>query len=323
MRFQYYSLVLIILIFQVSLAQQKAIDVSDSQNHVAELNDESFSHHNNPDRNNEIITNNTSDIDVTYIDLVWSDEFDTDGAIDPNKWFHQTQLPAGGSWFNGEQQHYTDRIENSFVENGFLNIIAIAEPFTDQGVTKQYTSARLNSKFAFTYGRVDVKAKLPFGEGTWPAIWTLGKNVNEDGGYWDENYGTHNWPYCGEIDIMEHGIRKTNQVNSALHMPCKGCFGETIHFKAQVLNDVANEFHVYSVNWSPNQITFLIDGEAFYSYQPAVKNDKTWPYDKDQYLLLNIALGGIAGELSPDYTQSTMAIDYVRIYQNKNGSIED
>ncbi|WP_051605349.1 family 16 glycosylhydrolase [Sediminibacter sp. Hel_I_10] len=323
MRFQYYSLSLIILIFKVSLAQQKALDVSDSQNHASGLEDGSFSLHNNPDRNNKITTNNTSSIDVTYADLVWSDEFDTDGAIDPNKWFHQTQLPAGGSWFNGEQQHYTDRIENSFVQNGFLNITAIAEPFTDQGVSKQYTSARLNSKFAFTYGRVDVKAKLPFGEGTWPAIWTLGKNVNEDGGYWDENYGTHNWPYCGEIDIMEHGIRKTNQVNSALHMPCKGCFGETIHFKAQVLNDVANEFHVYSVNWSPNQITFLIDGEAFYSYQPAVKNDKTWPYDKDQYLLLNIALGGIAGELSSDYTQSTMAIDYVRIYQNKNGNIVD
>jgi beta-glucanase (GH16 family) len=120
--------------------------------------------------------------------LVWADEFDTDGAVNPNNWFHQTQLPASGSWFNGEEQHYTNRIENSFVNNGFLNIVAIKESFTDQGETKQYTSARLNSKFAFTYGRVDVRARLPFGDGTWPAIWTLGKNISEDGAYW-ENQG--------------------------------------------------------------------------------------------------------------------------------------
>ena len=123
-------------------------------------------------------------LDVIYNDLVWSDEFDNNGAIDTNNWFHQTQLPAGGSWFNGEVQHYTNRIENSYVDNGFLNIVAIKENFTDQGETKEYTSARLNSKFAFTYGRVDVRAKLPEGDGTWPAIWTLGKNINEAGAYW-------------------------------------------------------------------------------------------------------------------------------------------
>ncbi|MCB0382714.1 MAG: glycoside hydrolase family 16 protein, partial [Psychroserpens sp.] len=140
-------------------------------------------------------------IDVVYTDLVWNDEFDADGPVDANNWFHQTQLPEGGNWFNGELQHYTNRIENSFVDNGFLNIVAINESFTDQGETKQYTSARLNSKFAFTYGRVDVRAKLPFGDGTWPAIWMLGKNVNEDGAYWDnQGFGTTNWPLCGEID---------------------------------------------------------------------------------------------------------------------------
>ncbi len=164
-----------------------------------------------------------SELDIIYEDLVWSDEFNTNGVIDSNNWFHQTQLPAGGSWFNGEQQHYTNRIENSFVDNGFLNISAIKENYTDQGETKPYTSARLNSKFAFTYGRVDVRAKLPFGDGTWPAIWTLGKNVNEDGGFWDNQYGTVGWPACGEIDIMEHGLGTTNHVSSALHTPCAGC----------------------------------------------------------------------------------------------------
>ncbi len=111
------------------------------------------------------IPTDPNELDVVYTDLVWADEFDTNGAINSTNWFHQTQLPAGGSWFNGEEQHYTNRIENSFVDNGFLNIVAIKEPFTDQGRTKQYTSARLNSKFAFTYGRVDVKAKLPSGMG--------------------------------------------------------------------------------------------------------------------------------------------------------------
>lgn len=261
-------------------------------------------------------------LDVIYTDLVWEDEFDTNGAIDANNWFHQTQLPAGGSWFNGEEQHYTNRIENSFVDNGFLNIVAIKEPFTDQGETKQYTSARLNSKFTFTYGRVDVRAKLPFGDGTWPAIWTLGKNVNEDGAYWDnEGFGTTNWPACGEIDIMEHGLGAINHVSSALHTPSS--FGNTMNFKSTTLNDVANEFHVYSVNWSPNQITFLIDGVGFYTYNPAVKDDSTWPFDADQYLLLNIAMGGVSGTIDPSFNQSSMVIDYVRVYQNNTLSIAD
>ncbi|WP_246277528.1 family 16 glycosylhydrolase [Winogradskyella ursingii] len=262
------------------------------------------------------------ELDVIYNDLVWADEFDTNGTIDSNNWFHQTQLPAGGNWFNGEEQHYTNRIENSFVEDGFLNIVAKKESFTDQGETKQYTSARLNSKFAFTYGRVDVRAKLPFGEGTWPAIWTLGKNVNEDGGYWDtQGFGTVNWPGCGEIDIMEHGLGETNHVSSALHTPSS--FGNTINVRSYILNDVANEFHVYSMNWSPDQITFLIDGVGFYTYNPAVKDSDTWPFFEDQYLLLNVAMGGISGAIDSNFTESSMVIDYVRIYQNSALGIED
>lgn len=258
-------------------------------------------------------------IDVVYADLVWSDEFDSPGTnnpVDPTKWFHQIQLPAGGSWFNGEQQHYTNRLDNSFVENGFLNIMAKKEVFTDQGQTKQYTSARLNSKFAFTYGRVDVRAKLPFGDGTWPAIWTLGKNINEDGGFWDATHGTTNWPLCGEIDIMEHGLGAVNHVSSALHTNCAGCSGNTRNFQSTTLPDVANNFHIYSMNWSPQQITFLVDGVPFYTYNPAVKDVNTYPFFEDQYMLLNVAMGGVAGAIDPNFTQSAMVIDYVRVYQN-------
>lgn len=256
-------------------------------------------------------------VDIVYNDLVWSDEFDVNGAVNATNWFHQTQLPAGGSWFNGEVQHYTDELTNSFVNGGFLNIVAKKEPYTSQGFTKQYTSARLNSKFAFKYGRVDVRAKLPIQSGTWPAIWMLGKNVNEDGGFFDAAFGTTNWPACGEIDIMEHGItpsQPTNYIQSALHTPSS--FGNTSNIGGAIANNLGTDYHVYSMNWSPYQITFLLDGVAFYTYNPAVKTPSNWPFDLEQYLLLNIAMGGIAGSIDPSYTQSSMVIDYVRVYQN-------
>lgn len=258
-----------------------------------------------------------SQVDVVYSDLVWSDEFDINGAVNSSKWHHQTQIPAGGSWFNGEVQHYTNEIANSYVNNNFLNIVAIKQPYTSQGITKQYTSARLNSKFAFRYGRVDVRAKLPIQPGTWPAIWMLGKNVNEDGAFFDSTYGTTDWPACGEIDIMEHGITPSqplNYVQSALHTPSS--FGATNNIGGTIANNLGTDFHVYSMNWSPFQITFLLDGVAFYTYNPTVKNASNWPFDADQYLLLNIAMGGIAGNINSNFVQDTMIVDYVRVYQN-------
>ena len=257
-------------------------------------------------------------VDVVYNDLVWSDEFNANGAVNSTNWFHQMQLPGGGSWFNGEVQHYTDLNTNSFVDAGFLNIVAKKETYTNQGVTKNYTSARLNSKFAFKYGRVDVRAKLPIESGTWPAIWMLGKNTNEDGGYFDSTYGTTNWPASGEIDIMEHGITRSQPVNyiqSALHTPSS--YGGTTNIGGMVANsDIDSNYHVYSMNWSPNQISFLLDNVIYYTYNPTVKDASTWPFDKEQYLLLNIAMGGVAGTIASNFTESSMVIDYVRVYQN-------
>ena len=262
-------------------------------------------------------TSSYSQVDVVYNNLVWSDEFDTNGAVNATKWHHQTQLPAGGSWFNGEVQHYTNQLTNSSVNAGFLNIVAKKEPFTDQGITKQYTSARLNSKFAFLYGRVDIRAKVPTNQGTWPALWMLGKNVNEDGGFFDSQFGTTNWPACGEIDIMEHGItpsQPTNYVQSALHTPSS--FGNTTNIGGTIANNLGTDYHVYSMNWSPYQITFLLDGVAYYTYNPAVKTPSNWPFTSEQYLLLNIAMGGIAGTIPASFTQTSMDVDYVRVYQN-------
>jgi beta-glucanase (GH16 family) len=246
-----------------------------------------------------------------FDNLIWSDEFDVNGAINSTNWFHQTQLPAGGSWYNGEIQHYTDRIDNSVVNNGFLKIIAKKETFTNQGQTKTHTSARLNSKFAFKYGRVEVRAKLPAGVGTWPAIWMLGKNINEDGGYWDnQGFGNSNWPACGEVDIMEHWGNNQNYVQSAMHTPSS--FGGTINKGGQMIPTASADFHIYALEWTAEKMVFSVDGAVHYTYNPPVKDAATWPFDAEQYILLNIA---IEPGIDPNFTESAMEIDYVRIYQ--------
>ncbi len=263
-------------------------------------------------------------IDVVYDVLVWSDEFQQNGAIDASKWHHQTIMPNGFSWFNGEQQHYTNRINNSFVSDGNLNIVAKREQFTQQGHTKQFTSARLNSKFAFRYGRVDVRAKVPKNQGTWPAIWLLGKNISEVGAYFFEQFGSVGWPACGEIDIMEHGIfhgSQDNFISSALHTPSS--HGNTINHGGVVApNNIQDNFNVYSMNWSPNQITFMLNEVPYYTYAPAVKNASTWPFDAEQFLLLNIAMGGVAGAIPSAFNEASMIIDYVRVYQNETLSVD-
>ena len=267
--------------------------------------------------------------DFTYYDtftspnnfnyLVWSDEFNGTGAISSVNWFHQTQLPSGGSWYNGEVQHYTNRAVNSSQNGGSLNLIAKKEVFTDQGRTKQYTSARLNSKFAFKYGKVEIRAKLPTGSGTWPAIWMLGKNISEGGAYWQtQGFGTTGWPACGEIDIMEHWGNNQNFVQSAMHTPSSS--GATVNHGGQTIPTASSAFHIYTLEWSSTQIIFSVDGIVHYIYNPAIKNASTWPYDAEQYILLNIA---IEPSIAASFTQDTMEIDYVRVYQEGFASIKE
>jgi len=254
-----------------------------------------------------------------YDYLVWSDEFDGSGAVNALNWFHQTQIPSGGSWYNDEQQHYTDRVENSFISEGILNVMAIDETYTDQGVTKQFTSARLNSKFVFTYGKVDVRAKLPTGIGTWPAIWMLGQNITEDGAYWEtQGYATTSWPACGEIDIMEHWGSNQNFVQSAMHTPSSS--GATVNHGGQYLATASTDFHVYTMEWSAEKIKFSVDGVTHYTYNPEVKNSNTWPFDAPQYILLNLA---IQESITNAFTQDAMEIDYVRVYQTNPLSVSE
>ena len=281
----------------------------------------------NGENNNDLVLayiddfyyNGTIAVDPIYDTLIWSDDFEGEGAIDSSKWYHQTLLPNGSSWYNNEIQHYTDRIDNSNVSNGVLNIVGKKEEFNSQGVTKQYTSARLNSKFAFQYGKIEIRAKLPSGLGTWPAIWTLGKNINENGAYWDnQGYGTTSWPACGEIDIMEHWGYNQNYVQSATHTPSS--YGGTVNIGGQVIPTASSEFHTYTLLWYPDRLVFSVDGNIHYTYKPIELNSDTWPFNEEQYLLLNFA---ILPDIDPNFVADTLEVEYVRVYQSAPLSINE
>lgn len=239
-------------------------------------------------------------VDVTYTKLVWSDDFDTDGAPNAANWTYDMGRGKNG-WGNGELQYYTDRTENVTVADGKLKITAKTESYKNA----KYTSARLKTEglYDFKYGRIDVRAKLPEGVGTWPAIWMLGANFKNAG-----------WPACGEIDIMEHVGNNSGVVQGAIHTPSS--YGNTKNVKTLKLADATSEFHIYSVNWSENQISFLVDDKIFYTYKPDVKTTETWPFDANQFIILNLAMGGtLGGEIASDFREATFEIDYVKVYQ--------
>lgn len=259
----------------------------------------------------------TADHDVStqstsFNTLVWSDEFDGEGTIDTMKWFHQTQLPPGGSWWGGLIQHYTNRDGNTYLQDGYLHLMAKKEELEDQGEVKQYTSARLNSKYAFTYGRVEVRAQMPEGVGTWPAIWLLNKNINEAGAYWErQGYGEVNWPNCGEIDILEHWGKNQDFVSSAVHNGSS--YGYNVkNVGGQKIEGASSEFHIYTFEWTEAEMIFSVDGVEHFRYNPSIKDRDTWPFDSDYYLILNVA---IERDIDPGFTESPMVVDYIRIYQ--------
>ncbi len=232
--------------------------------------------------------------------LVWQDEFNQDGAPNASNWGYNTGTGDNG-WGNNESQYYTNRLDNAKVENGVLKITAQKEAY--QG--SQYTSARLLTagKFDFTYGRIDVRAKLPAGGGVWPAIWMLGSNISSVG-----------WPACGEIDIMEYVGNNPGKISSAIHTTSSS--GATVNYKAVSITNETTEFHLYSMVWTAESLTFMLDDVAFYTYNPTTKNDQTWPFYNKQFIILNIAMGGtLGGTINPNFTSATMEIDYVRVYQ--------
>ena len=263
--------------------------------------------------NNDASNGNDADSATDYdnLVLVWSDEFDYSGRPDTSKWYHQTFAPNGGSWFNGELQHYVDNEQTTYVDSGSLKIVARKQNYTTQGSTKNYTSARLNSKGSFQYGRVDVRAKLPQGGGTWPAIWTLGTNINEAGNYYGNQYGSVGWPACGEIDIMEQNGWDKNQTYGYFHWGDTQTGAYVNQGTTTYINN-SGAYHLYSLIWTEQVMQILLDNEVFIE----LPNDANNPYDNPHYLLMNIAVGGnLGGNVPTNFGTQIMEVDYVRIYR--------
>ncbi|MBU2996934.1 glycoside hydrolase family 16 protein [Cellulophaga baltica] len=225
--------------------------------------------------------------------LYWSEEFEVDGA--PATAFWTYDLGDGG-WGNNEVQTYTDDETNVIVEDGVLKITALADG------SGGYTSARLKTQdlFDFKYGRVEVSAKLPSAQGTWPAIWMLGSD-----------FETVGWPLCGEIDIMEQTGDDKNTSLGTFHWSNDGAtasYGESL-----AVENASSEFHLYTLEWTEDKLTILLDNVTVVT----MDNNSELPfYDKEFFMILNIAMGGtLGGDIDPDFTEDSMEIDYIRIYQ--------
>jgi beta-glucanase (GH16 family) len=239
--------------------------------------------------------------------LVWSDEFDYTGLPDSTKWVYDTEGNSVG-WGNNEEQFYTiGRPENTRVENGELLITAIREDFEG----KKFTSGRLVSKADWQCGRIEVRAKVPAGRGTWSAIWMM------PGGW---TFKDGNWPDVGEIDIMEHVGHDLNVIHASAHS--KDYQWQAGNQKTAIMTvpESSEKFHSYILDWTPELIHAYVDDSLYFTYQNEHLGKTKWPYDKPFYLILNIAVGGAWGNakgIDEAAFPQTMAIDYVRIYQKK------
>jgi beta-glucanase (GH16 family) len=253
--------------------------------------------------------------------LVWSDEFDKPGPPDPQKWGFET-----GFIRNNEAQYYTrGRAENARVEDGMLIIEARKEEFKNPDYDPEaaakgrgggrrgrefahYTSASLTTraKASWTYGRVEVRAKLPKGRGTWPAIWMLGTNR------------AAGWPACGEIDVMEEVGYDPGVVQAHIHTGKYNHVKNTAKGERIAIPDASDAFHVYAVQWDKEQMDFYVDDRKYFTYRNEGSGPEAWPFDKDQYLLLNLAIGGAWGGtkgIDDSIFPQRFYIDYVRVYQ--------
>jgi len=244
--------------------------------------------------------------------LVWNDEFNgPDGsAVDPSKWISES---GGNGWGNDELEYYTTRPENAFQHGGNLVIKVLQEKYTgSDGVTRDYTSARLKTQGKFTqrYGRFEARIKIPRGQGIWPAFWMLGDDIDTAG-----------WPKCGEVDIMENIGKEPGTVHGTIHGPgYSGGKGPSASFSLPEGQKFADDFHVYAVEWSPKAIRFYVDDHLYSTRTPHDLPKKTkWVYNHPFFLLLNVAVGGTwpgGPDASSEFPQ-TMLVDYVRVYRRK------
>ncbi|MEN9319133.1 MAG: hypothetical protein RLZZ309_120 [Bacteroidota bacterium] len=241
---------------------------------------------------------------VGKMQLVWSDEFDYKGLPDPKKWNYDV---GGWGWGNNELQYYTkDSLANARVENGLLTIELKQQSIED----RKYSSARLvtKGKGDWIYGRIDVRAKLPKGLGTWPAIWMLGSTT------------PLKWPDDGEIDIMEHVGFNPGFIHATTHTKSFNHMIGNQKTDTIIVKDFDTQFHDYSVIWNKDSVTILFDNQAYYTFKNNGTGKAAWPFDGPMHLLLNIAFGGNWGGtkgVDDAVLPAKMEIDYVRVYQLK------
>jgi beta-glucanase (GH16 family) len=238
-------------------------------------------------------------------ELVWSDEFDADGGepIDDAYW---TCEVGGHGWGNAQLEHDTDRIEN-VAHDGDGNLVITARKETYRG--NDYTSGRCNTrdKVEFTYGRVEARLNLPEGQGIWPAFWMLGANFPEVG-----------WPDSGEIDIMEYIGAEPRSTHGTIHGP--GFYGSGGLGMRYIFDEpVADDFHIFGIEWEPEIIRWTIDGEVFHTATPETLYGGTWVFDHDFFILINVAVGGNWPGNPNDSTEfpQEMLVDWVRVYQRR------
>ena len=235
---------------------------------------------------------------------MWSDEFDLPGLPDSTKWRYDV---GGDGWGNKELQYYTARRqENARVENGRL----IIEARRDSMEGREYTSARMVSRASWTYGRIEVSARLPSGRGTWPAIWMLPDSAV---------YGDAYWPDNGEIDIMEHVGYDPDVVHASVHTKLYNHMIGTQRTAKVRVPSARSGFSVYAVEWTPSLIRVSVNGKHYFMFRNESGRDhRKWPFVEPFHLMLNVAVGGFWGGakgVDPDIWPQRMEIDYVRVYQ--------
>ena len=233
--------------------------------------------------------------------LAWHDEFDG-SALNTQDWNYEQ---GGSGWGNHELENYTNRLQNVFVSAGNLIIEARKESYGGN----DYTSGRLTTynKQQFTYGRIDIRAKLPVSKGMWPALWMLGSNIS-----------TVPWPGCGETDIMELIGTNPKQVVGSMHWKqqdgATGTYNNAYSLSSQ---DFSQEFHVFSVIWKKDSLQFLVDDHAYVNGSISNVSSGTYPFNNPFFFIFNVAVGG-DWPGSPDGTTvfpQRMFVDYVRVFQ--------
>jgi len=239
--------------------------------------------------------------------LVWSDEFDYSGLPDESKWSYDTVGNKTG-WGNNEAQFYTvEELKNSSVSDGTLKITALIDSVNG----KRYSSARLitKGKGDWLYGKFEIRAKLPTGNGTWPAIWMLPT---------DKEYGS--WPNSGEIDIMENvGFNPDTVLATAHTKAYNHMIGTQVSGKLYVPTSY-KDFHIYALEWDNNEWRSYVDGEHYYTHKNDSSGFAVWPFDKKFHLILNLAIGGNWGGIKGVDDSSfpkVLEVDYVRVYTKK------